>query len=523
MDVEYIPLETNDEFVTQGKVMAIGAEVILITNWANDGNLFVFDRKTGKALKKINRKGQGGEEYVGITEVVLDEANKEIFVIAYTGSKISVYDLYGNFKRSFKAEGTESHINTFNYDRDNLISYVPDNSLENPSNAIPPYYLIFSKQDGSITRKISIPFDEVKSPVARDGENWENWAAPVPTAMYQIVPDHTNWVLMETSSDTIYHYLPDANTTIPLIVRTPSIHSMDPPEVFLIPTVFTDRYYFMSLLKAEFNFETGRGFPTSGLMYETVELLYENGLVHDVADLYDLKAGQLAELPRLGEKSADNIIRSIRGSVEVPFRRVLFGLGIRFVGETTAKYLAEHFRSLDAVMRATREELTQADEVGGRIADAIIEYFADEQNHAIIRRLRAAGLKFEEEARELASESLAGRSFVVSGKFSRSRDEMKELIEMHGGRNLAAVSANVDYIVAGDNMGPAKLRKAEKLGVKIISEEEFIAMVGGQEAPAANGTEADSATTANTGGRNNGAPAATEGGDGEPVQQGELF
>ena len=252
MDVEYIPLETNDEFVTQGKVMAIGAEVILITNWANDGNLFVFDRKTGKALKKINRKGQGGEEYVGITEVVLDEANKEIFVIAYTGSKISVYDLDGNFKRSFKAVGTESHIN----------------SLENPSNAIPPYYLIFSKQDGSITRKISIPFDEVKSPVARDGEAW---AVPVPTAVYQIVPDHTNWVLMETSSDTIYHYLPDANTTIPLIVRTPSIHSMDPPEVFLIPTVFTDRYYFMSLLKAEFNFETGRGFPISGLMYDRLE------------------------------------------------------------------------------------------------------------------------------------------------------------------------------------------------------------------------------------------------------------
>lgn len=226
-----------------------------------------------------------------------------------------------------------------------------------------------------------------------------------------------------------------------------------------------------------------------GLGEETVELLYENGLVHDVADLYDLKAEQLAELPRLGEKSADNIIRSIRGSAEVPFRRVLFGLGIRFVGETTAKYLAEHFRSLDAVMQATREELTQADEVGGRIADAIIEYFADEQNHAIIRRLRAAGLKFEEEARELASESLAGRSFVVSGKFSRSRDEMKELIEMHGGRNLAAVSANVDYIVAGDNMGPAKLKKAEKLGVKIISEEEFIAMVGGDATPAASGDE----------------------------------
>ena len=227
-----------------------------------------------------------------------------------------------------------------------------------------------------------------------------------------------------------------------------------------------------------------------GLVEETVELLYENGLVRDVADLYDLQAPQLACLPRLGEKSADNIIRSIRGSVEVPFRRVLFGLGIRFVGETTAKYLAEHFRSLDAVMKATREELTEADEVGGRIADAIIEYFADEKNLAIIRRLRDAGVKFEAEARELASESLAGKSFVISGKFSNhSRDELKELIEIHGGRNLAAVSANVDYIVAGENMGPAKLKKAEKLGVKIISEEDFIAMIGSDEIPAANAAE----------------------------------
>ena len=222
-----------------------------------------------------------------------------------------------------------------------------------------------------------------------------------------------------------------------------------------------------------------------GLGEETVELLYENGLVRNVADLYDLRAEQLAGLPRLGEKSADNIIRSIRGSVEVPFRRVLFGLGIRFVGETTAKYLAEHFRSLDAVMQATREELTEADEVGGRIADAIIEYFADEQNLTIIRRLRAAGVKFEAEARELASESLAGKSFVISGKFTgHSRDELKELIELHGGRNLAAVSASVDYIVAGENMGPAKLKKAEKLGIALLTEEEFIAMIHGGGAPA---------------------------------------
>ncbi len=222
-----------------------------------------------------------------------------------------------------------------------------------------------------------------------------------------------------------------------------------------------------------------------GLGEETVELLYENGLLHDISDLYDLKAYQLAPLPRLGEKSAENIVRSIRASLEVPFHRVLFGLGIRFVGETTAKYLAGHFRSLDAVMRASREELVEADEVGAKIADAIADYFADAENLRIIGRLREAGLRFEAEERERASEVLAGKSFVISGKFvDHSRDELKELIELHGGRNLAAVSANVDYIVAGESMGPAKLKKAEQLGVRIISEEEFMAMIGDGAAPA---------------------------------------
>jgi len=217
-----------------------------------------------------------------------------------------------------------------------------------------------------------------------------------------------------------------------------------------------------------------------GLGEETVELLYENGLVRDVADLYDLQAAQLAPLPRLGEKSAEHIIRSIRRSTEVPFHRVLFGLGIRFVGETTAKYLADHFRTLDAVMAASREELVEADEVGGRIADAIRDYFADTENLRIVGRLRAAGLRFEADARERLSDALEGRSFVISGKFrDHSRDELKALIELHGGRNLAAVSGNVDYLVAGENMGPAKLRKAEKLGIRIISEEEFAALIGG--------------------------------------------
>ena len=226
-----------------------------------------------------------------------------------------------------------------------------------------------------------------------------------------------------------------------------------------------------------------------GLGEETVELLFENGLLHDASDLYDLRAEQLAPLPRLGEKSAENIVQSIRNSLEVPFERVLFALGIRFVGETTAKYLAAHFRSLDAVIGASREELVEADEVGGKIADAIIDYFADPENLRIVERLRRAGIRTESEARELASERLAGRNFVLSGKFAgHSRDELKALIERHGGKNLAAVSANVDYIVAGENMGPAKLKKAEKLGVKIISEEEFLRMLA-DDAPSETGPE----------------------------------
>ena len=217
-----------------------------------------------------------------------------------------------------------------------------------------------------------------------------------------------------------------------------------------------------------------------GLGEETIELLFESGLVSNVADLYDLQATQLAGLPRLGEKSAENIIRSIARSTQVPFRRVLFALGIRFVGETTAKYLAAHFLSLDEVMSASREQLMESEEVGEKIADAIIDYFADEENRAIIERLRRAGVQLEAEEKVLRSESLVGKNFVISGLFTLySRDELKEMIEANGGKNLAAVSANVDYVVAGRNMGPAKLQKAEKLGIKIITEQELVEMIGG--------------------------------------------
>ena len=213
---------------------------------------------------------------------------------------------------------------------------------------------------------------------------------------------------------------------------------------------------------------------------ETVELLIEHSLIDNIADLYDLRAEQLASLPRLGEKSARNIIQSIDSSRSVPFHRVLFALGIRFVGETTAKYLASHFGSMDAVMQATQEELLEAEEVGDKIALSIMDYFADEQNRAIIERLRSAGLQFEAEQKVLASQALEGMSIVISGSFElHSRDELKAMIEANGGKNLAAVSANTTYLLAGAKIGPAKLQKAQKLGIKIISEQEFLAMIEG--------------------------------------------
>lgn len=215
---------------------------------------------------------------------------------------------------------------------------------------------------------------------------------------------------------------------------------------------------------------------------ETVELLFKNGLIECIADLYDLKAAQISSLPRMGEKSAENIMQSIERSKQVAFHRVLFALGIRFVGETTAKYLAAHFRTMDAVMQATKEQLLEAEEVGEKIADSIMEYFADAKNIAIIERLRNAGLQFEAVQAEAASTSLEGLTFVISGSFANhSRDELKALIEAHGGKNLAAVSGNTSYLLAGDKIGPAKLQKATKLGVQIISEEDFMKMIEDSE------------------------------------------
>ena len=231
------------------------------------------------------------------------------------------------------------------------------------------------------------------------------------------------------------------------------------------------------------HFVSRKAMDIEGLGGETIELLWENGMLKDIADIYDLNPQQLAALPRLGDKSAANILDGVRASKSVPFERVLFALGIRFVGETTAKYIATHFRTLDAIAAATVEELSEAEEVGAKIAVAITEYFADEHNRSIVERLKSAELKFEIEEKQRSSNALEGKSVVISGKFvGRSRDDMKALVEEHGGRNLAAVSANVDFIVAGENMGPAKRQKAEKLGVTILNEEEFMALIEGTPA-----------------------------------------
>jgi len=229
------------------------------------------------------------------------------------------------------------------------------------------------------------------------------------------------------------------------------------------------------------HFVSRRAMDIEGLGEETLALLVSEGLVKTPADLYLLSAEQLAPLPRLGEKSAENIVAGVAASREVAFARVLYALGIRFVGETTAKYLAAHFRTMTALAAASAQELAEVEEVGGKVAAAIRDYFDDAANLAEVERLRTAGLAMEAVERVAESDALQGRQIVISGSFARhSRDELKAMIEAHGGRNQSAVAATTDFLLAGDKIGPAKLAKARKLGIAIISEEEFEAMTGGE-------------------------------------------
>lgn len=213
---------------------------------------------------------------------------------------------------------------------------------------------------------------------------------------------------------------------------------------------------------------------------ETIEQLYNYGLIKDIADIYALQPEDLMFLPRMGEKSALNIIAGAEASCKVPFERVLFALGIRFVGATVAKRLARAFGNVDALMAASFDELTAVDEIGERIAGAVRAFFAKDENVQLVERLKAAGLKFEteDEPGVAKSDLLAGQSIVISGVFAHhSRDEYKEMIERNGGKNVGSVSKSTSFILAGDNMGPSKLEKAQKLGVRLVSEDEFLQML----------------------------------------------
>jgi DNA ligase (NAD+) len=211
----------------------------------------------------------------------------------------------------------------------------------------------------------------------------------------------------------------------------------------------------------------------------TVDLLFQNGLIRNVAGLYELKKEQLLILERFAEKSAQNLIESIEESKKVPFERVLFALGIRFVGATVAKILAKSLKNIHAIMNANYEQLTQIEEIGERIAQSIIAFFNADENIEMLNKLIACGLQFEIEEASLSSNILDGKSIVISGTFEKySREELKKLIETNGGKNASSVSKNTNFLLAGENMGPAKLEKVKKLGVPIISENEFLKMIG---------------------------------------------
>ena len=229
------------------------------------------------------------------------------------------------------------------------------------------------------------------------------------------------------------------------------------------------------------HFVSRKAMNIDGLGSETIALLFENELLKDIADIYELKVPDLARLERLGNKSAVNIKTSYEVSKEVPFERVLFALGIRFVGETVAKKLAFAFKTIEKLETATFEELIAVDEIGERIAQSVQKYFSDERSIELINRLKQHGLQMQvsEEKLQPAGNTLSGLSIVISGTFSKhSRDEYKTIIEQNGGKNVGSVSAKTSFLLAGENMGPEKLKKAENLGVKLVSENEFLAMIG---------------------------------------------
>jgi len=243
------------------------------------------------------------------------------------------------------------------------------------------------------------------------------------------------------------------------------------PNEFGCPTQITGRIQ---------HFISRKAMNIDGIGAETVELLFNHGLIHNYADLYELKVEQIVPLERMAEKSADNMIRGIEASKMIPFEKVLFALGIRFVGETVAKKLARHYKNIDALMEASFDDLIQVDEIGERIAESIIGFFEIEGNCKLIHRLKSYGLNLAMDEALFADQTdkLNGNVFVVSGVFQLvSRNELKKSIEDNGGKVTGSISKKTSYIIAGDNMGPSKKKKAETLGIPIISEHDYMEMI----------------------------------------------
>lgn len=319
MDVEYIPLESTDSFITMAHVQDIGEDVIIVRNRnrSSDGNIFIFDKK-GKGLRKINRQGPGDEEYTFLLKAFLDEDNNELFVNDHRASKMSVYDLFGQFKRSFKHKEGSIFDPVYNFDKNNLIclDYISDFE-EEPKNR----FFIVSKQDGRITKEIQIPYKVKKSTVLTVTDEAKGVTISNATRNEELIPYFGDWLLVDPSSDTIYKSAPDFSLT-PFIVRTPSIQSMI-PEIFLFPGVFTDRYYFLQTVKKEYDFTTNSGFPRTDLVYDQqekaiyeytvlnadfstkklVNMVYEITLINDdgIAFVQRLEAPDLVEANENGE------------------------------------------------------------------------------------------------------------------------------------------------------------------------------------------------------------------------------
>jgi DNA ligase (NAD+) len=226
------------------------------------------------------------------------------------------------------------------------------------------------------------------------------------------------------------------------------------------------------------HFISRKALDIDGLGSETIVLLYQNNLISNVADLYSLDRNDLLPLERMAEKSVDNLLKGVEASKNKPFSKVLFGLGIRYVGETVAKKLVKSFRSIDSLMAAEREQLIEVDEIGDRIADSLIDYFSDSKNVSLINRLKQEGLQLVSQEKIGTSTILADQKIVISGVFTRiSREELKEKIESLGGIVVSSISAKTSFLVAGEGMGPSKKSKAEKLGISIIDESTFFKMI----------------------------------------------